>query len=736
MRLQCLASVPRGFADLLARELVAFGADDVRERGNSVVFNGDLRVAYRACLESRVASRIYVELARIDAPDEAEVYRQLRELPWQEHIDPQFSLACEWSGRHPAITNTHFGTLRLKDAICDALRERVGARPDVSTERPGVRVHAHAVDTRVTVSLDLAGEGLHRRGYRTEAGEAPLRENVAAGILVRAGWPGLVGEGAPLLDPMCGAGTIVIEAALIAADIAPNLWRDYFGFLRWRQHDAPLWAELTAAARGRATAGLAAAQARGAAHSAGLLRGRDADPRALVRARSNAARAGVAALVQFEPGSLETAAPAPDDTRAGLVCVNPPYGVRLGDTASARATYQQLGQVLRERFQGWQAAILVGSPDMGLELGLRASRVHTVWNGAIEGRLLRLTVDVAAERDLKPSRERRADPALAESSGAKMFANRIGKNLKKLGPWAKREDVSCYRIYDADMPEYSFAIDLYAGAEQDASRRWLYVQEYAAPRDIPEDAVRRRRSEALAALPGVTGVAGDDIRLRLRRRTTRGDQYAKVGDAAHFHVVAEHGLKFLVNFDDYLDTGLFLDHRLTRARLRDAAAGQRFLNLFGYTGSATVHAAAGRARSTATVDLSRTYLDWAFRNLELNGYAGPEHVLVQADVRVWLEQAVRDRAQFDLIFLDPPTFSNSKRMDGVLDTQRDHAALIDDCMRLLSADGLLLFSTNAQKFRIDAELQHRHRVTDITRATIPPDFARNERIHQCFEIRH
>ena len=171
--LPLVVSVPRGFGDLLAEELRGFGALDVRERGNTVACTASLEVAYRVCLESWVASRVYLELLRFEAIDDAGIYAALRAIPWAQHIDPQFTIACEWSGRHPAIGNTHYGTLRLKDAICDALRETAGRRPDVATEQPGVRVHAHAVGTKVTVSLDLAGEGLHRRGWRGETGEVP-----------------------------------------------------------------------------------------------------------------------------------------------------------------------------------------------------------------------------------------------------------------------------------------------------------------------------------------------------------------------------------------------------------------------------------------------------------------------------------------------------------------------------------------------------------------------------------
>jgi 23S rRNA (guanine2445-N2)-methyltransferase / 23S rRNA (guanine2069-N7)-methyltransferase len=282
------------------------------------------------------------------------------------------------------------------------------------------------------------------------------------------------------------------------------------------------------------------------------------------------------------------------------------------------------------------------------------------------------------------------------------------------------------------MPEYSFAIDRYAAAGGD--RVWLYVQEYAAPRTIDADSVQRRRNEALAALPGVTGIPAERIHLRQRRKTARGEQYEKVGDAAEFHLVQEGGLRFWVNFSDYLDTGLFLDHRLTRQRLRESAARVRFLNLFAYTGSATVYAAAGRARSTTTVDMSATYLEWAQNNLSVNGFSGSNHELVQEDCIAWLKTAVAERRQYDLIFLDPPTFSNSKRMDDVFDVQRDHRSLIDRCMALLAPGGKLVFSNNAQKFKLDAEVGQLYQVEDISRATLPRDFERNPRIHVCYEI--
>ncbi len=269
----------------------------------------------------------------------------------------------------------------------------------------------------------------------------------------------------------------------------------------------------------------------------------------------------------------------------GLLCVNPPYGVRLEDHDRARAIHRELGEILKAHFEGWQAAVLTGSPDLGLELGLRAHRVHTVWNGAIECRLLRIRVDARSEKTLIAADKGalRVDESVKDSNGARMFGNRLGKNLKQLKGWLKQSGVTCYRAYDADMPEYAFAIDSYRviGEERQPAlaepQVWLHVQEYAAPASIDEEAVRRRRAEAFSVLPDVTGVPAERIRVRVRRKQTRGNQYQKVAEQFRFHIVEEHGLKLRVNFDDYLDTGLFLDHRPTRARLRELAKGKRFL---------------------------------------------------------------------------------------------------------------------------------------------------------------
>jgi 23S rRNA (guanine2445-N2)-methyltransferase / 23S rRNA (guanine2069-N7)-methyltransferase len=709
-----IATAPVGAASVLAEELPLFGASDVRERSHDVKFQGTVEVGYRACLWSRAATRVLMSVGSIDASSSQAVFESIKRMDWRAHIAPGATLACECSGGNESIRHTIYGSQLLKDGVCDSLRESTGERPNVKPERPDVLLHLHVEGATALVSVDFSGESLHRRGYRIEAGRAPLKENVAAAVLLRAAWPAIHAAGGALVDPLCGSGTFLIEAALIAADAAPALGRDYFGFLGWRGHESALWERLCEEAR----------QRRAARSVTRCVLGSDADPDAVRAALENAGAAGVADWVHVERRALgEVVRP---KTETGLLVANPPYGERIGSAAGLTELYAELGRILRDRFEGWQAAILTGNPSLARHLGLYAKRTHRFYNGDLECRLLRF--DLAAPRVQRPAAEVRAD--WSGRPGAQMFANRLRKNLKLLGSWAERERIECFRVYDADMPEYAFAIDLY-GREG----RHAYVQEYAPPKSIDREGARERRREVLAVLPDVLEVPLTQVHSRVRRPQKGREQYEQRESAAERHVVREGGLKFWVNFRDYLDTGLFLDHRIVRQLVRESARGADFLNLFCYTGSATVYAAAGGARSTSSVDLSNTYLEWARANLLLNGFGGPEHELIRADCLQWLQAQEVWGARFDLIFVDPPTFSNSKRMEGVLDVQRDHVGMIRRSLKLLRPGGRLIFSANYTRFKLDAAALADLRVEDITAATIPKDFERHASVHRCYLIR-
>ncbi|MGQ9659553.1 MAG: bifunctional 23S rRNA (guanine(2069)-N(7))-methyltransferase RlmK/23S rRNA (guanine(2445)-N(2))-methyltransferase RlmL [Thermochromatium sp.] len=710
------ATAPKHLGSLLAEELTRLGMAGAVETRGGARFSGRIEDGYRACLWSRIANRILLPLAQVSLGGPDEIHDSALEIPWEEHLTPDRTFAIQFDGQLQGVTHPHFAILKVKDAIADRFNRLYGRRPSVDPERPALRIHLYGQRDTLTFSLDLSGESLHQRGYREIGATAPLKENLAAALLLRAGWPEIAAAGGALLDPMCGSGTLIIEGALIAADIAPGLLRARFGFHGWTQHNEPAWQRLLAEARLRRTDGL---------RRLGSLRGYDIDPNAIRLAQRQLDRAGLAGLAHFERRKLADCYPGREDD-TGLVIVNPPYGERLGADEDLSQLYARLGSVLKERFVGWRAAVFTSSPELGRSLGLRATRRHSLYNGPIKCQLLSLQVEPRYFMSHLP----RPLPPEERSPGATMLANRLVKNLRALRKWRQNKGIDCLRIYDADLPEYALAIDLYQG-----DRRWVHVQEYAPPPSIDPKRARRRLREALGLIPEVLEVPGEQVFFKVRRPQKGRTQYERLAETGRFHEVSEYGLRFLVNFEDHLDTGLFLDHRDVRRLIQTLAAGKRFLNLFGYTGTATVYAAKGGATSTTTVDLSRTYLEWAGRNLALNGIEGPNHQLIQADCRRWIE-AMSGRLRFDLILLDPPSFSTSKRMQGTLDIQRDHVALIQATMRLLEPGGQLIFSNNLRRFRLDLEGLAPFVVSDISAQTLPRDFARNPRLHHCWLIQH
>lgn len=307
------------------------------------------------------------------------------------------------------------------------------------------------------------------------------------------------------------------------------------------------------------------------------------------------------------------------------------------------------------------------------------------------------------------------------------FANRMGKNIKHLMKWAKRNGLEAWRIYDRDIPQYPFAVDVYG--------EHVHLQEYDTGWLMQPEEYEAWLAEVVEAVCFVTGFAPDQIHLKRRARQKGTQQYEKTGQTGEDFIISENGRRFWVNLDKYLDTGLFLDHRNTRKTVGEEAQGKRFLNLFSYTGSFTVYAATGGATSSETVDLSNTYLDWARRNFELNGINTEAHQIVRADVFQYLENAAEAGKQFDLIVMDPPSFSNSKKMLDILDIQRDHVKLIDGAMKLLAPNGTLYFSNNLRGFVLDDTLGSRYKIQDRSKQSVPDDF-RNKKIHQCWRIRH
>jgi len=707
-KLNFFATAPAPLSGILAAELRALGAHQPRPRGAGVEFCGDLELAYRVCLWSRLASRILLPIARFPAGDAQALYAGGQKIAWETHMNPDDSFAVACSQQRAKIQHTGFAALKLKDALVDRFRDRTGRRPPVDTRQPLLRIQLHLAGSEARVALDLSGESLHRRGYRQASGPAPLKETLAAAVLNFAEWPRIASQGGAFLDPMCGAGTLLMEALLMAADIAPGSFRRRFGFQGWRQHQPQLWAKLIEEAAERRAQGLA---------SVVPIRGSDNDTRAVELTRSCLQQAGLddhVELTQCPVGHyLQTISPPAEQ---GLLACNPPYGQRLNQ-ADLNGLYQQLGGLRQGRFRAWEFAFLTSRDGPSLAAGEPASCV-AVNNGPLDCQI-QIFVPPAATLAYSP-----------EDIDLNGFRNRVIKNLKHRKRWAKRNAIHCYRLYDADLPDFAFAVDIYTSDET-----WVHVQEYAPPKNIDPKRAEARRVLARQCLAALLDIPLQRLVFKSRQRQRGAQQYQRLDETGQSLEVSEGGCRFIVNLTDHLDTGLFLDHRPLRLKIQAEANEKRFLNLFAYTASASVHAALGGAASTLSVDLSANYRDWGLRNLALNRCDRFINRYLQADCLEWLDLQTQDPEQrFDLIFCDPPTFSNSKRMRREFDVQRDHAALIHSAMQLLDPGGLMYFSSNRRGFRLDSEALDGLQVEDISRATIPEDFHNRPNIHKAFKI--
>ncbi|ANE73980.1 bifunctional 23S rRNA (guanine(2069)-N(7))-methyltransferase RlmK/23S rRNA (guanine(2445)-N(2))-methyltransferase RlmL [Dickeya solani] len=697
------ASTARGLEELLKSELEALGAQQCTVVQGGVHFQGDDRLLYQSLMWSRLASRILLPLNEFKVYSDLDLYLGVQAVDWSSVFSVNHTFAVHFTGTNDEIRNSQYGALKVKDAIVDSFSRKTGQRPDVARQQPDIRINVFLQREKASVALDLSGDSLHLRGYREMAGQAPLKENLAAAIVLRSGWE----TGTPMVDPMCGSGTLLIEAAMMAADRAPGLHRQHWGFLAWQKHDPTLWKSVTTEAQERAQAGLQATSSR--------FFGSDVDRRMVEIASSNARRAGVSSLIRFEStDATQLKNPLPQGP-TGTVVSNPPYGERLESEPALIALHNLLGRKMKSEFGGWKLSLFSASPELLSCLQLRADRQFKAKNGPLE----------CVQKNYQLAEKKNG--AENAATFAEDFANRLRKNLRKLDKWAAQQGIECYRLYDADLPEYNVAVDRYGER--------VVIQEYAPPKSIDAQKARQRLFDVINATLSVLELPASHLVLKTRERQKGNSQYEKLAEKGEFLQVSEFNAKLWVNLTDYLDTGLFLDHRIARRMLGEMSQGKDFLNLFAYTGSASVHAGLGGARSTTTVDMSRTYLEWAEKNLRLNGLTGRQHRLIHADCLTWMRET---HEQFDLIFIDPPTFSNSKRMDESFDVQRDHLMLMTQLKRMLRPGGTIMFSNNKRGFQMDlaglAALGLEAK--EITGQTLSQDFARNRQIHNCWLLKH
>ena len=743
------ASCPEGFESALADELKRLGLSHVRRLKGRATFEGELEEGYRACLWSRLASRVFVVLGRFEAQDADELYDSVYDIAWESIVRPGATIAITARGVTEQLRNTRFSALRAKDALCDRLAETTGRRADVDAADPDVHLLLSLRQRRASISLDLSGDPLFKRlsPAATRAGEGThvLRPDYAALVLAQVGWTALCereltaddyeNEALPtLIDASCAGGGLLLEAANILTD-------------------------REAAARERQARIVAA----------------DIDPAARKTAERMVKSAGYKRFVDFcaaksatvldHAGAVAGAAVVADTTETPLSLMHDAMTLvgelhRAPELASAPvAALTRDGLMARALHAEPERSIAVmpNNEEAALEVWPSLDHAAAAFEAATSANAEEQSTDAEGEaaNTLMPEPAATLDlgdgkplPVLIPES--EQFANRLRKNARLRRKWAKREGVSCYRVYDADLPDYSAAIDLYEGCPQTPGR-WLVIAEYAAPKTIDPALAQARMLDILAIAPRILDVPAEHVHAKARMRSRGGSQYGKQGAGKgasgeraniarrRLPLIEEGGLTFAVNFDDYLDVGIFLDHRVTRNLVREhAKQARRFLNLFAYTGTATCYAADGGVEETVTVDLSNTYLDWAERNMRQNGFVGPQHHFVRDDVLAWIRDQRQTRNRWDLIFVDPPTFSNSSKMGRrTWDVQRDHVELLAGVSRLLAQGGHAIFSCNLRGFRPETHKLARAGVVleDITAQTIPEDFARNQKVHHCYIVR-
>jgi len=702
-----ISSCAAGLEDLVGNEVESWGGRVSDSGRGSVRWAGSLEAGYRCCLWSRFSSRLILLLAECEVDGADDLYDASTSIPWEEHLSEHSSFAvdCVVTGKPSAavITNSMFGGLRVKDGLADRFREKSGRRPSVQSTRPDVQIYAQVDGRSAVLGIDLSGESLHRRGYRFAAGPAPLKENLAAGIVRLSGWDGST----DLVDPMCGSATLLIEAALMQADSAPGLGRSYFGLFGWHGHQPDLWEALVAEALDREGA-------RQDLVWPGLI-GFDADIGAVRAARKNIEQAGLEERIVVE--HLEIQGFKNRFGQTGHIVCNPPYGERLADKQTVRYLYRFMGSRFYEEFGDWRITVFTAAPDYADQFRLKGELSRRMHNGPLACRLISGSplADLPAVEPLAG----RLGALVCAGDGSEL-ANRLKKNVKKLSPWASSRGLDCFRLYDRDLPQFNVAIDVFANC--------VYITEFPAPSDKDSRQVDKRFNQVIHTVRDLFQVGRDRVVIR-RGRGNSGDGSKAIRQKPH--EIGEGTAVLLAHLPGNPGTGYDMDQRFVRALICELAGQGPFLSLFDTTGAATVCACHGGAEKSVTAGLSAAETAVAAKNFSRNGMALENHRVVDQPAPAWLAQS---RETFGLIFVNLRRKTFGRGTSWSFDTNSDHGRLLKSALKRLTPGGSIILSAQVPSFQLDPALEAVCTSKEISRSLFPTDFPRSSKNFHCYHI--
>ena len=755
-----------GLEALVKRELIALGYHPKVSQPGRIDFEGDWSAVCRANIWLRTADRVLIQIQRFESPDFDALFDTVKDFDWSQYIPADAAFPVVGKSRLSQLTSVPAIQRTVKKALVESLQKHHGVA-ELPESGATYKVEVALLNDVATLTLDTTGPSLHKRGYRRLVAEAPIKETLAAALVNLSVWrPGRL-----LVDPFCGSGTIAIEAAMAGCNIAPGIARD-FASSQWNTLDKSIWnaayQEANDLKRPDVEMEIIAS---------------DRDAEVLNKARYHADQAGVAKHIDFQQRPF---AELRSDQEYGCIVTNPPYGERLEQQQRLIGLYQSIPAVM-QRLPTWSLFLITNMPKFEGLIQKQATRRRKLFNGRLECTYYQFlgprpprptragdesseSVNAKSSATEEPGSDWKAvensqpyssgitsqdasvsdadsaatNPATGSASNdpqpdalfggltakdheqAGLFKNRLTKLARHLRRWPTKRNITCFRLYERDIPEIPLVVDRYED--------YLHITEYERPHD--RDIARHAQWLDLMCETAATtlDVPTANVFLKRRKKDSDNRQYEKVSRAGKIATVNEGGLKFLINLTDYVDTGLFLDHRKTRQMVQKEAEDKDFLNLFAYTGSFSVYAAKAHASSTTTVDLSKNYLEWAERNMEVNGLTDSKHNFIASDIIEFLTAAADNPMRmYDLAVVDPPTFSNSKKTSQDWEIQSRHVELLNLVHQIMRTGGVVYFSTNFRRFKFDSASLPNFECREISKQTVPEDF-RNKRIHRCWRL--